>query len=217
MIHAINSPIGVILGSSQFALEGIDNKRLADLNDADLRDTVESLRVVERQAKRCAQLVKDMRDIILTQQIELASIDLLECLRVALARVQWASHAIDVIQERVDAPVMILGDKEKLTDAFDVLLRNAIDAMPDGGCLWITSCTVGCEVEIRCKDSGGGIRPDSLERIFSPIFPVKTSVENGLPWTLARLIFLAHGAGVSVQSNPQGMRITISWPSRTSS
>ena len=98
-----------------------------------------------------------------------------------------------------------------------MLLRNAVDAMSDGGQLGISARRVGAEVEIVCEDSGGGIAPDDLARIFSPAVPSNTWRGSGLRLTLARLVFHAHGAGLRVESDlGRGTKVTISFTYGTS-
>ncbi|NOZ24202.1 MAG: PAS domain-containing protein [Planctomycetes bacterium] len=99
-----------------------------------------------------------------------------------------------------------MGDEEQLKQVFLNLGVNAIDAMLDGGKLTIKADMQTREgirdgVEITFTDTGGGISPDRISRIFSPFFTTKPA-GTGMGLPVVRRIVRAHGGEVSVESTP---------------
>jgi two-component system, NtrC family, sensor kinase len=95
-------------------------------------------------------------------------------------------------------------DVGQLEQAFLNLITNAIDAMKDGGRLDVdVDATAAGEVEFRFADSGSGIAPEDLGRIFDPLFTTKRPGKGtGLGLTIVRDVVAAHGGEVSVSSEP---------------
>ena len=94
------------------------------------------------------------------------------------------------------------------------LVTNALDAMPDGGRLTLTARRDGSGVSFAVVDSGGGIAPEDLPRVFEPLFTTKPRGRGtGLGLPIAREIVLAHGGTVRLESRPgQGTRAIVELP-----
>jgi signal transduction histidine kinase len=94
------------------------------------------------------------------------------------------------------------GDPERLQQLFLNLFLNAADAMPKGGILSV-SLSVADEggVEIRVADTGLGIPPRDLERVFDPFYTTKTASEgNGLGLMVCKGIVMDHAGSIEVSS-----------------
>ena len=103
----------------------------------------------------------------------------------------------------------IMADPVQLGQIVNNLLTNAIQAMPEGGLLAITSGSDGDQVVIAVEDTGVGIAPENLSRIFQPLFTTKAK-GIGLGLALASNLATAHGGGITVQSTPgRGSRFTL--------
>ncbi|MEW6358850.1 MAG: ATP-binding protein [Planctomycetota bacterium] len=105
-----------------------------------------------------------------------------------------------------NGPLYCMGDIEQLKQVFLNLGANAIDAMPNGGRLRIAAAMHRREgnregVEISFSDTGRGISPDKIARIFSPFFTTKPT-GTGMGLAVVRRIIRAHGGEVSVESMP---------------
>ena len=119
------------------------------------------------------------------------------------------------IEVELDCPdnvPQISGDAEQLQIVLGNLIRNACDAMPDGGCLTLRghSTTNGThesadssseQFALSVTDTGCGIRPEDLQRIMEPLFSTKTR-GLGLGLALARAIMERHDGELSVSSLP---------------
>jgi signal transduction histidine kinase len=92
------------------------------------------------------------------------------------------------------------------------LFNNAIDAMPEGGTLSVHAKRLGRgDLEVTVSDTGAGIPPEHLEKIFLPMFTTKEK-GTGLGLALAHKIILSHGGQISVESKPGSTSFRIVLP-----
>ena len=92
------------------------------------------------------------------------------------------------------------------------LIRNAVQAMPDGGRLTLSSRADAEWVRVSCRDTGVGIPPENLERIFEPLFTTKAK-GIGLGLALVKTLVEAHGGTIKVESEPgTGSTFTVHLP-----
>ncbi|MCI0651441.1 MAG: ATP-binding protein [Planctomycetes bacterium] len=103
-------------------------------------------------------------------------------------------------------------DEELLFQAFLNLVRNAEQAMPAGGELIVRSRLAGAGVEIEFIDTGAGIPPERLSKVFKPYYSTKTDGSGlGLPTTLR--IVRGHGGSIVVESEVgRGSRFIVTLP-----
>jgi two-component system sensor kinase FixL len=92
-----------------------------------------------------------------------------------------------------------LGDAHQLRIVFGNLIRNARDAMPQGGELVIRARDVGNEVAIEVVDTGVGIRSEDLGKIMEPLYSTKAR-GIGLGLAITRAIVEKHGGKLDVAS-----------------
>jgi signal transduction histidine kinase len=103
----------------------------------------------------------------------------------------------------------ILADGHQLRIVFGNLVRNARDAMPDGGVLRIAVREAQDRVEIEVSDTGVGIRGEDLGKIMEPLFSTKAR-GIGLGLAITRAILDKHNATIAVASEPgRGTTFTV--------
>jgi signal transduction histidine kinase len=103
-------------------------------------------------------------------------------------------------------------DVEKLKRAFVNLIKNALDAMPQGGKLKITSKKSNEHWEIAVSDTGVGMTRCMLDKIWSPLFTTKAK-GMGFGLAICKRIVEAHGGRISVKSNiAKGTTFTVTIP-----
>jgi len=108
----------------------------------------------------------------------------------------------------------VLADREMLRRGVANLLRNALEAMPDGGELVITSYSGPSGFELEIADSGPGIDAEVRRRAFEPFFSTKPGA-TGLGLAIVSRIVAAHGGQVIAQNCPEGgAAFTLSFPRR---
>ena len=103
-------------------------------------------------------------------------------------------------------------DRDQIKQAFYNICRNSFQAMNSGGILRVSTALDAAHVRIVFMDSGGGISPDNITRIFEPYFTTKSG-GNGLGLLIVRRIVRAHGGEVILESSPgRGLTVTILLP-----
>ena len=103
-------------------------------------------------------------------------------------------------------------DRDQIKQAFFNLIKNAFQAMPDGGSLRISLHCSDQFLEVAFQDSGVGIDPDDLGRIFEPYHTSK-STGSGLGLMIVQRIVQEHGGHIELMSKPnEGTRFTIYLP-----
>lgn len=109
--------------------------------------------------------------------------------------------------------LMIRADEAQLRQVFLNLIRNAREAMDQGGTLTVTAWAAGGQAELRVQDSGCGMTNEVRERIFEPFFTTKQG-GTGLGLSLSRQIVEAHGGLIEVESTPgRGTTFILKLPS----
>ncbi|MBL9129724.1 MAG: PAS domain-containing sensor histidine kinase, partial [Verrucomicrobiaceae bacterium] len=137
--------------------------------------------------------------------------DLLEeCLRVLKPEIERAKITVR-LDLRADMPAMPL-DANQMKQAFHNLIRNACQAMPEGGALTISGTFTDYEVRLGFEDSGKGISPEQMGRMFQP-FATTRSGGTGLGLLIVRRIIREHGGEIDIESREgKGTRITLWLP-----
>lgn len=103
-------------------------------------------------------------------------------------------------------------DEDQLKQAFYNIIKNASEAMPQGGRLRIATGAESGWVNITFADTGGGMSQETMARIFEPYFTTKKG-GTGLGLMITQRIVRAHGGEVVLESDPgRGLRITIRLP-----
>jgi signal transduction histidine kinase len=105
---------------------------------------------------------------------------------------QCTAQGISITMDLPAGPWMLEGDAIRLRQAFDNLLRNAVEAQPHGGVIQVTGECNGSQITLRFKDDGPGIPPERLATIFD--FGQSTKPGgSGIGLSLSQLIVESHG------------------------
>jgi signal transduction histidine kinase len=115
---------------------------------------------------------------------------------------QLAAQEIEALVDVADAP-LLSADREMLRRALLNLALNAVDAMPDGGRLHITSCAGPRGFELEVADTGDGLPDEVRRRAFEPFFSTK-SHGTGLGLAIVERIAAAHGGDCLAHNCPDG-------------
>jgi signal transduction histidine kinase len=104
---------------------------------------------------------------------------------------------------RTDDGLVVAGDPERLRQALDNLIGNAIAHSPDGGDVTVTAARRGGVITVEVADEGDGIPAADLERMFKPgVRLTRDRPGSGLGLAVVRAIAQAHGGEVEVESTP---------------
>jgi signal transduction histidine kinase len=172
-----------------------------------LDDDGGSLDVVDKIDGGLAALettVDDLLTFTADREPQRRAIDLRTLLSEVLegVRAQLAAQRI-VCTLDVPREARLVADREMLRRAVLNLVLNAIDAMPDGGELIVTSWQGAKGFELEIADSGGGVSDEARERVFEPFFTTKRE-GTGLGLAIVQRICEAHGGCVTVANCPEG-------------
>ncbi|MGZ8889645.1 MAG: sensor histidine kinase, partial [Halobacteriota archaeon] len=120
-----------------------------------------------------------------------------------------------VIEKRLDLSLPDLDvDPFLMQRALTNIIGNALQAMPDGGSLSIMTKKDGQSASITIADTGTGIPPENISKLFEPLFTTK-SRGVGLGLAIVKSVIEAHGGTITVESNVgRGSRFCIALPLR---
>ncbi|MFB3977948.1 MULTISPECIES: sensor histidine kinase [Microbacterium] len=131
-----------------------------------------------------------------------------------------AARRVSVIDE-LPPSAEVVGDGFRLRQAFDNILSNAIKYTPGGGSVRISGTISADQVELTFTDTGIGIHPEDLPRIFDPYFRARAARESPTPGTglgmgIVRSIIQEQGGSLELESEVgSGTTVTVRLPART--
>ena len=121
---------------------------------------------------------------------------------------------IEVVREESPALPLVVADFNQLVQVFINLVVNAVQAMNEGGKLTIHTATENGWVRMSVSDTGCGIPPENMDKLFTPFFTTKEDVKGvGLGLAVSYGIIERHGGRIEVQSEVgKGSTFTIFLP-----
>ena len=195
--HDFNNLLASILGRAQLTLQR--------LQDPQLRKW---LQVIERSALDGAQTVRRLQEFTRTRRDQpFVAVDLNEVIRGALEITQsrWREEtqsrgvAVEARTSFGNLP-SVAGDPAELREAMTNLILNAVDAMPTGGTLSLTTSVENNLIVVTVADTGVGIPEAIRGKIFDPFFTTKGPQGTGLGLSMTYGILSRHGARITVDS-----------------
>jgi signal transduction histidine kinase/ActR/RegA family two-component response regulator len=195
--HDFNNILAAILGRTQLLLRGA--------SDPEVR---RQLQVIEQAALDGASTVRRVQEFTRLRQDEhFEPIDVNQVIRdvVEFTRPAWQTNAkkrgVSVeVRMFLDALQRISGNASELREVFTNLILNALDAMPWGGLILVTSEDVGSAVIVRVRDTGVGMDEETRARVFDPFFTTKPVKGTGLGLSVAYGIVTRHHGSITVES-----------------
>jgi signal transduction histidine kinase len=212
LAHEIKNPLSTIGLNLELLSEDF-----ADSQTPRDRRALAKIAVVQRECQRLLALLDDFLKFARARAQELQPSDLnAEVDRVLeFFRHQAAEAKIEIVRYvDPDLPSVRL-DREAFHGALLNLILNAAQAMPNGGQLVVRTQCPGDEVRLDLIDTGSGIDPATLPRIFDAFYSTKSG-GSGLGLPTARKIVEAQGGRITVESEPgRGTKFTIHLPKLT--
>lgn len=212
--HEINNPISGIMTFARLIHRTLEQGAPDDATRATL---LRDLRLVEREAERCSDVVRNLLDFAHERPLSEAEFSPNAVVEDALQLVHNQLQLQGVaVTTRLGALPHVLGDFGLLRQACVNVLMNACEAMPLQGRLEVeTSLTPdGQAYELSFQDTGPGIPPERLARVFDPFFSTKDG-GAGLGLSVVHGIVHKHGGRVVVTSEEgRGTRVVLRLPAR---
>jgi signal transduction histidine kinase len=203
--HELRTPLAAIIGNAELLEDGVPE-----------RPTTGQLTIIKGIQAGARRLDKLVNDLLLTSGIAAGKLSLnLQALELDSAMVGWVAGLEEEARGRGVAltylgstPLWVLADEERLSQAMFQLLDNAIKFTAEGGTITITLGSDGRQARIEIRDTGIGIAPEHLERVFNRFYQAEASLTRsqggaGLGLAIARSLIEAQAGQIGVESQPE--------------
>lgn len=192
--HEINNPLTSVLGYTTYLLKTVD-----------LAETPRRmLGMMEQETLRVRKIIRNLLDFSRQKPSWMHPADLLMPIKETIALVQGMaeSSAVRVVEEYPETPVMVNMDHDEIKQVFINIAYNALQAMPSGGEFRVRLSMVrDYQVVVEFGDTGVGIAPENLDKIFEPFFSTKENGDGtGLGLSISYRIIQNHGGTVEAAS-----------------
>jgi signal transduction histidine kinase len=157
----------------------------------------EMLELIEKDVEYANKIIADLMEYSREMQLTPDKATPRSIMKEAISIVDTPQN-IQLQDRTQNKPEMVL-DFDKMKRVFTNLIRNAVDAMPDGGELVISSRESENNVEFIFADTGTGMTKDTVDKLWTPFFSTKAK-GMGLGLAICKRIVEAHGGKISVKS-----------------
>lgn len=208
LAHEVKTPLNALA----IHLEVLRSKVSAE-GGADAQSE-RSLSALDSSVRQVDRLVRDFTDYSAPVTMERKSIDVADVLHTSLEAIGSACAAkkINLSKNIIPGPWPIQGDASRLRQSFDNLLRNAMEAQPDGGEILVSAKQSGNELVVDISDAGPGVPIERRSELFE--FGKTTKVGgSGIGLPLSQLIVESHGGSLMYQDrNGTGATFRVTLP-----
>lgn len=189
--HELNNPLGVVIMYSNILLEEAPA-------GAPVRD---DLKLIVEQAERCKKIVAGLLNFARKNQVNHQNVNIKTLVSQSLASIIIPGKVHIITEDHTTNSDAML-DAEQMTQVITNLVKNAIDAMPQGGEINIKIEDTLSDVFFIISDSGTGIKEEDRAKIFEPFFTTKSIGQGtGLGLATAYGIVKMHKGQITVDSN----------------
>ena len=215
LAHEIRNPLGAIKGAAQFLQPGPDHS-------IDSAGTKEFLNIIVEEVNRLNKIVSQFLDYARPYRGEQRPLEVNDVVRKTLQLVnkEDEGRGVEIVTSLVEGLPPVRADAEQLLQVFLNLCLNAVQAMADGGRLFVSTSirratrrgAAAAFLEVRFRDTGVGIPPADLRNLFIPFFTTKDK-GTGLGLPISQRIIENHGGTIEVRSQPgTGATFTVLLP-----
>ena len=206
--HNVNNTLTGILGRAQLLLRTKDAEKISA-----------GIEMIIKSAEDGAHIIRRIQDFARKQpsrRFQAVSVAVLMKDVCEMSRPRWEARA-DGPQIRMalfaDCTGSVMGDAVELREVLVNMIYNAIDAMPSGGEIRMSSQESNGRVVLTIADSGTGMTPEVKSRLFDPFFTTKGKGGTGMGMAVSFGIIRRHNGSIDVESEPgRGTTFRISLP-----
>ncbi len=204
--HELRNPLGVI-DSSVYYLK-------TKLKDADEK-VQQHLDRVKSSVGSSTAIIESLLNLTRMKEPQLSGLDLIAITSDAISTSKMPT-GVNVTRNFPEQEVLVDADQEQLRMAFQNIIKTAIEAMDSKGTLTVTvRRSVDGQAEVAFADTGPGIAPEDLDRVFQPLFSTKAK-GIGFGLSIAKMIVDRHNGSIEAKSEPgKGAVILIRLPPYT--
>jgi two-component system NtrC family sensor kinase len=194
--HEINNPLGTILLYSHMILEKLGQRD----------ERREELDTIAKEAARCRDIVRGLLDFARQRKLQVENVNVNKILQevLSLVEAQPSFRRVKILTSLDPSVPPTGGDPVQLKEVFLNILSNAGEAMPEGGTITVSSRFLdgaSRQIEVMIRDTGQGIPPENLDKIFMPFFSTKRIGQGtGLGLAIAYGIVKMHRGAIEVRS-----------------
>ncbi|MFH1846275.1 MAG: PAS domain S-box protein [Candidatus Omnitrophota bacterium] len=207
LAHEVRNPIAIITARAQLSL----------MEQAKTKDKTKNLKIIIEQCEQAQDIIqrtlkfsRPSKGVVTEANIN----DSMEAI-VGLIGNTLMMNDIKIKTEFQKALPLVSIDEKQIQEVFMNLIRNAAEAMPEGGNITIVTSEENGNVRVDCVDEGGGISEEDMENIFDPFFTTKEN-GTGLGLSVCYGMIKAHGGTLTYKSNPgKGTTATVLLPALT--
>lgn len=212
--HEVNNPLASVLAGVESLERWLARQTLPEVEQA---DAAEVLTLLEHETRRCRETTDKLLLLGQPYSTRPVWIDLNRAIRDTLALLSFATRRqhIDVDANLAENLPELWGRESAMRGVLMNLCMNAVQAMPNGGRLQVSTAPSGQDrIEVVVQDDGPGISLEHLHRIWDPFFTTKPVGQGtGLGLSITQRIVARHGGTIGVESSPgRGARFMMSLP-----
>jgi len=210
--HELRNPLGAIRNVVYYIRDALKDSTLAQSDPA----MPELLELADKEIKSATHIIGDLLDFSRVVRLAPQQVEINAILRDTVALVERPA-TVELDQSLAENLPPVMADPERLKQVFINLMTNAVQAMTKGGKLWLRSRPGETSdgrpaVAVEVQDTGSGIRPENLRKIFEPLFSTKAK-GTGLGLAICQGIMEAHGGKITVASElEKGSTFTVVIP-----
>jgi signal transduction histidine kinase len=209
--HELRNPLGAIRNSIFYLKDALKGQKLLE-EDPAMKEMID---LADQEAVSAARILSDLLDFSRVVRLEPREADINALLRATLRRFNFTPR-VELLEEYAELPPTLI-DAQKMQQVINNLVINALQAMNTQGRLSVSTRLVPGDADawvmMSFKDTGSGIDPKNLARIFDPLFTTKAK-GTGLGLAISLGIVEAHGGKIDVDSSPHGSTFSVRWPLR---
>jgi C4-dicarboxylate-specific signal transduction histidine kinase len=197
--HEISQPLGATLNNVETAKIMLDAPAL---DRTEMRAIVDD---IGRDNRRATDIIKHLRGYVKKAPLEQRNVDLNDEVSEALnfLSAEAKCRNVSLRSKLAAAPLRVNGDPIQLEQVLSNLILNAFDAVADDGqarkVVKVKTARVGNFAEVSIADSGPGVPPDAMKKIFEPFYSTK-EYGMGMGLSIVRTIVEAHNGTISVEN-----------------
>ena len=207
--HEINNPIGIMSGKLRLLVEGAAPKGLPE-------NVVAELKKIDAEAMRIARLTQALLSFSRPAigKRTRGDFNKIISLTTDLIRDRLKESHIALEWKAADHLTPVAANPDEMKQVILNLVDNAIDAMPNGGTLSLTTLSQGGDVRMIVRDTGTGIPEENLHRLFEPFFTTKPYGQGtGLGLAVIHGLVKSHGGTIRISSREgSGTLVEVSLP-----
>jgi signal transduction histidine kinase len=201
LAHELRNPLSTMTMNLQLLAEDL-RESSADPEDVRRRAMLK-VAVLQREAGRLQRLFDDFLHVVGACRPTARPCDLRTIVRglVEFLRPEVVLDGVELSLDLPDHEVIVPVDEDLIRQALLNLLRNAQQAIAGGGRIAVCVSDDAKAAEVSVRDSGVGIEPEAIDRVFRPFFSTKPG-GTGLGLSITRRIVQEHGGTLTVESTP---------------